>query len=187
MILSSIKCNKCTNKQFDFFDEIKDDSIILQYVECNHFLINLSINIKKKMFEKYILSLKCKNCQDLHIQTFTGHLDNQYVYKCKNCEIGPILFSYKLDLKNKKNYQTPELVNKEISDKKINIKFVYQFAIYNLVVNSNDKIGDKYDELRAKINFPYGKKILFNNNEVDMDKSFDENKIIDGMKLLIQD
>ena len=184
MIVSNIKCKICQNINFIFYDEIKDDNIILQNKECNHFLFFISIKIRKSMFEQYTLGLKCKNCQQMHIQPFKGPLKNPYEYQCVNCGAGSISFSYRLTNENKKIYKTPEIIKNE---KKINIIFVYQSNLYNLVFDPKDKLIDKYNHIREKINFPHGKKILFNNSEVDMTKTFEENKIVNGMKLLIPD
>ena len=192
MIFSNIKCKICQNKNFKFNDEIKDSNIILQNKECNHFLFFISIKIKKSNFEQYTIGLKCKNCQDMHIQTFKGKLKEAYEYKCLNCGFGSISFSYRLSYENEKIYKTPEYIHKKSIDndnneKKINIHFVYQSKKYNMVFNPNDKLADKYNDIREKINFPYGKKLLFNYNEVDMNKTIEENKIINGMKILISD
>ena len=193
ILLSYIECKTCKNKHFEFCDEIKDDSNILQNRECSHFSIYSSINIKNQKFDKYTLTLICKICQKMHIQPFTGYLYEPYKYQCLNCKAGSISFFYELSDKfndkfNQKRYKTPGIINKDTNDKKkINIKIVYNFKTYNFVFYSNDKIKDKYDEIRNKIGFPDGKKIFFNYNEVDMTKSFEENKLINEMKLLIQD
>ena len=69
----------------------------------------------------------------------------------------------------------------------MNIKLFYNQKLYNHVVYSNDTLKDHYQKIRDKINFPDGKKILFNNNEVDQFKSFKENKIYNDMRLEIEE
>ena len=188
MILSLIKCNICLEKHFEFKDEIKKkDSINLYNKECNHFSMYLSVSIKKEMFEKCILSLKCKSCEDMHNQIFSGYLNQPYEYQCPNCKVATIFFNYKLSNKNEKIYNTPKIINDDNNKKRINIRIFYDFKPYNFVFNADDKIEDKYDDIRKKMNFPYGKKIFFNYKEVDMTKTFEENNIINEMKLEIQD
>ena len=177
MILTSIRC--ICNENYEDSDPI-DDANILKNFECNHFKVNGEIEINNKKLENYILMIECNNCN--HKVTIKNE-NNLKNYKCNKCEnFGSLSFKYNI---SQNDYHTPKEDFEQ--GNKINLKFVYEFKNYNIDVNGKDKIEKYYDNIRQKINFPKGKKILLNSEPVDLSKTFEEYNIQNQMTLEIED
>ena len=187
MILSNIKCSQCPDFYFQIAKEIGN---IMANKECNHYEIYANINsFENNIFKDYKLGIKCKICKSVFNKEFKAR-ENSYEYKCENCSKYPSLsFQYEVN-DDARIFNTPRINYQEIIKKRgdqMNIKLFYNQKLYNHVVYSNDTLKDHYQKIRDKINFPDGKKILFNNNEVDQFKSFKENKIYNDMRLEIEE
>ena len=185
MFLSSLTCEKCP----DFYFQIEKslETNIIAKKKCNHFEVFLSANIKgKNIFDNCKLILECKNCHNILKETFTVP-EEIFSYNCK-CGYGSLQFYYAIS-DNMKIYYTPKgYKSVKNDDKIINLILIYENNNYNYVVHENDLLKDHYQEIRKKINFSDGKKIYMNNNELDQNKTFKENKIYyNNMKLEIEE
>ena len=63
--------------------------------------------------------------------------------------------------------------------------YIYEKKIYTYAVEKKNKVSEYYDEIRKEIQFPKGNKIYKNGYEIDLNKTFKENYIINNMRLEI--
>ena len=88
----------------------------------------------------------------------------------------------------KKVYSTPGSLAQEINSKnsnisKIKVKISYKNSSKEIEFNSEESIESQYDKLKKEFNFNGVKKLIFNSNEIDLKKTFRNNKILDGCDL----
>ena len=183
MIYTDLKCNTCNEflliqerDEIDQNEEKKEESILKGTVECKHFEISLAIFIENKNLKEYQIFISCKNCLDNRNEKFIDE-NKIFTYCCNNCKKGSIYFFYEFTKANNKRYITPEspiIDNKE----KIKIKFIYNNNKFSIYVSKKNLVKKYYDIIRDKLKFPNGKKILYNNEPINLNKTFEENKII---------
>ena len=184
MILTMLMCEKC-NKSMQDTDKIDEDENILKDFECNHFIVSMKIVLDKQKKEQHELIIECKKCEN---EVTIDNPNNFKNYECEKCHMGSLSFTFRPSYENEKYYITPhEALNKvEKEAEIINLRIIYQGNNYIYHVDKNDNLDKHYEIIRQKIDFPEGKRILFNNVEVDKFKSFKDNNIYDGMKLEIE-
>ena len=185
MLMTRLQCQKCDYNK-EFVDKINNSSI-LKNKECKHFEITLSIIVKDNNFKKYILSIECKICGNEYLGEFDKYQD-KFDYIC-NCNIS-LNFSYELSIEQK-IYSTPYIdkIEKEKENEKknlINVIIVYENKNYNFTFNCNETLKNCFKQIQDRIKFPNGKKIYNNQNEVDLNKTFIENKINNNYRLQLE-
>ena len=178
MFIYQYKCKLCETTINDNFK--LEDYNINWNIECQHFLTYYSVKLKNNKFDKILTIFNCKNC--LNCQNSSDNIfykiPNSIKYTCDNCK-NELIFQYM----NEQRYVTPDNEDEE----KINIRFVYNFDIYNRVVNPKEKIEYYLLQLKNELNFSDKAIILYNNTKLDMSKSFYENHLTDGIKIEISD
>ena len=184
MILTMLKCENC-KKEMQDSDKVDENVNIMKEFECKHFDVSMEIDIDKQKLEQHKLIIECKKCKNEATIINPNNLKN---YQCDKCHMGSLSFTLRISNENEKPYHTPfePPIKDEIEAEIINVRIIYKGNNYIYHVDRNDILDKHYETMRQKVNFPEGKKILFNNIPVDKFKSFKDNKIYDGMKLEIE-
>ena len=176
MFLSSLTCQQCPDFNFQIVKNLENN--IIAKKKCEHFEVFLSVNIKRKnIFDDFKMVIQCKNCHTISNGVFTEREGTiQFKCKCGN----DFLQLYYCISDNQKVFFTPkENPNGafNINGKILNLVFIYESKKINYIVQSKDILKDHYEHIRKKVNFPDGKKILMNNNELSLNKTFEENNV----------
>ena len=92
----------------------------------------------------------------------------------------------------KKVYSTPDSLAQKINSKnsnisKIKVKISYKNTSKEIEFNSEESIESQYDILKKEFNLNGVKKLIFNSDEIDLKKTFRNNKILDGCDLELDD
>ena len=178
MFLYGYKCNSCKS---NLEDSLKiDDFNITWSQECSHFKIYCSIGVNNSRFEKFLIKIKCQNCETEY-HNILNEIKKNIKSKCDYCQ-NEITYFYILSDERENYYVTPEKLPKE---EKINIILFYKFVPYSRAVNPKAKINKYYNQFRQDIKFN-DKAIFLNNNDIiDLEKTFYENKLKEGDKIEI--
>ena len=191
--LIGFKCNNCQyEKMFKFKDAFKKGTYCCENCKCGStfYMYEISDNKDRNIMEK-INNNKNGNIMDEINDNKVNKLDNKdrnIMEEINDNKDGNIMDEINDNKDKKLIYKTPNKdPNKEKSEneEKINIMLFYGGKKYNHVVDANKSINDYYNEIKEKIKFPDGKKFYKNYNELNLYKSFKENKVNNGMQLEI--
>ena len=280
MLLTSLHCEDC-QMDFEFPDEVPKNTTNLSKNECNNYFISLIKKNEDNRFE-YTVIIKCKICKNFISQTFIQK-ENNFNFKCQNCKLKGITFSYFLSIeddvnqkyvpppenkpiiiendepsiqieplneeakytnlppdkiqdlyisreqsyqqlnKNNQNFMNNNINNafsarnyvnnnnkiSKIQENELNFKSQYnnknkiyktpdQPKKYKVIFIKNDEehsflfdpkdnINKQIDIIKQKINLGKNPVFYYNSEEIDLNKFFEENKIVDDLKIEVEE
>lgn len=84
---------KCEDLEKQYFDEIDESSSFIRKEECKHYEISMKRISPDFKFEKFIIKLICKNCNNEQKQSLTKNR-GEINYQCLFCNYCQITFNY---------------------------------------------------------------------------------------------
>ena len=84
---------KCEDLEKQYFDEIDESSSFIRKEECKHYEISMKRISPDFKFEKFIIKLICKNCNNEQKQSLTKNR-GEINYQCLVCNFCQITFNY---------------------------------------------------------------------------------------------
>ena len=84
---------KCEDLEKQYFDEIDESSSFIRKEECKHYEISMKRISPDFKFEKFIIKLICKNCNNEQKQSLTKNR-GEINYQCLVCNYCQITFNY---------------------------------------------------------------------------------------------
>ena len=77
----------------EFFDDMDESTWLVRNEECQHYKIKIIRKTKEFKFEKFEITISCKDCHAEQIKEFTKSED-EYFFSCKNCNKCVLIFRY---------------------------------------------------------------------------------------------
>ncbi len=86
---------KCKDLQKEYFDVIDDTPTFIRREECEHYEIKMKRISKDEIFQKFVINIVCKGCQnEVHQELYNNEKIKNFNYQCRKCKSCTIIFRY---------------------------------------------------------------------------------------------